>query len=116
MPNEMTNVPKAKAPANTAAKPAVEPEALRQVVTWILAGHSEPDVLDAIAAKWPNRDCRPLIIEALRQIAKAGEPDPDLVRGFAIEATRGLYCKCLEVGDHATALRALKQLNDLAKG
>jgi hypothetical protein len=88
---------------------------LRQVVGWIIAGHTEPDIRDAIAQNWPKEKARPLIIQAIRQIEEAGEPDPRLIKGFAIEATREVYRKCMEVGDHQTALRALRQLVELAK-
>lgn len=88
---------------------------LRQVVGWIVAGHTEPDIRDAIAQHWPTEKAKPLIIAAIKQIADAGQPDRDLVRGFAIEGTREIYRKALEVADHQTALRALKQLVELAK-
>ena len=88
---------------------------LRQIIGWIIAGHAEPDIVDAIAQKWPDTKAKPLIISALKEIARAGTPDRDLVRGFAIEATREIYRKSSEVGDHQTALRALKQLVDLSK-
>jgi hypothetical protein len=88
---------------------------LREAVKWIVAGNSEPDVLDAIAATFPDAKARPLIVRAIEYIAKQGKPDVQLVRGFAIEGTREIYRKCLEVGDHQTALRALKQLMELAE-
>jgi hypothetical protein len=90
------------------------PDPVRQIVGWIIAGQAEPDIRDAIAATWPDAKPRPLIVAALKQLAKAGEPDMNLVRGFAIEGTREIYRKALEVADHQTALRALKQLVDLA--
>src|SRR4051812_38016457 len=89
------------------------PPPLPPVVSWIIAGHSEPDIVDAIKKTWPKTKARPLILEAVRQIAKAGAPDGELVRGFALEGTREIYRKALEVGDHQTALRALKQLVEL---
>lgn len=37
------------------AKPAPSP-VLRQVVGWIIAGHSEPDIVEALAAQHPQRE------------------------------------------------------------
>jgi hypothetical protein len=88
---------------------------LRQVVGWILGGNTEADVLDAIGKQWPAEKARPLIVKAISEIAKAGEPDAVLIRGFCLEGTREVYRKCVEVGDHATALRALRQLRELSK-
>lgn len=93
--------------------PAVD--VLRQITSWIVAGFSEGDILDAVREKYPDSKPKPLIIQALKNLAKAGaEPDGDLVRGFALEGTRAIYQKSLEVGDHKTALRALAQLVKLA--
>lgn len=93
--------------------PAVD--VLRQITSWIVAGFSEGDILDAVREKYPDSKPKPLIISALKNLAKAGaEPDGDLVRGFALEGTRAIYQKALEVGDHQTALRALAQLVKLA--
>jgi hypothetical protein len=88
---------------------------LREVVNWIIQGHDQQDILEAIATQWPGTKPKPLIIQAIKQIEEAGEPDPRLIKGFAVEATREVYRKCMEVGDHQTALRALKQLVELAK-
>jgi hypothetical protein len=95
--------------------PAAGTAALRQVVAWIVAGHSEADITEALTAQFPAEKGRPLIVAALKEIAAAGEPDAHLVRGFAIEGTRTIYRKCLEVADHQTALRALRQLVELTK-
>jgi hypothetical protein len=101
--------------SETAIVKAKAPDPLREITGWIIAGHTEPDIMDAIREKFPNAKARPLIVQAMKQIADAGEPDKGLVKGFAIEGTREIYRKALEVGDHQTALRALKQLVDLAK-
>ena len=94
---------------------AKAPDPLRQVTAWIMAGHREPDLVEAIETTWPTAKARPLIARAISEIAKSGKPDRELVRAFAIEGTRGIYRKALEVGDHQTALKALKQLMELAK-
>jgi hypothetical protein len=101
------------APATEIIKTA-KPEPLREIVKWILAGNSERDVIDAIGQQWPDVAARPLILKALKEISKAGEPDEQLVAGFVIEGTRQIYQRALDVGDLQTALRALKQLADFA--
>lgn len=103
--------PQPASPA-TATTPA---DPLRQVVKWIVDGQTEPDITDAIQKTWPKIKARPLIVRAVGEIAKAGSPDVQALRGFALEGTREIYRKALEVGDHQTALRALKQLVELSR-
>jgi len=93
------------------------PDPLRQITQWIIAGMSEPDVIDAIEQTWPEKKgkARPLIAEALKKLEDQGEPNLQLLKGFVLEATRDIYRKALEVADFQTALRALKQLNKLAR-
>jgi hypothetical protein len=88
--------------------------AIGQVTKWILAGQSHADIAEAITATFPEADGEALITEALRNMAKAGD-DPAAILGFCIEASRELYRRTLEIGDHATALRAVAQLHRLAK-
>lgn len=97
------------------SRPPTEADRVRETIKWILAGHAEPDIVDAIVQKWPKQKTKPLIAKAIQQIAKAGEIDTNLVFGFCFEATREIFRKASEVGDHQTALRALKQLYDLSK-
>lgn len=105
-----------KAPPPPAAPATTTPaDPLRQIVSWIIAGHTEPDITEAIAATWPRQKARPLILKAVAEIARAGAPDLQALRGFALEGTREIYRKALEVGDHQTALRALKQLVELSR-
>ena len=110
-----TTPPATPTPPAAPAAAATTPDPLRQVVNWIIAGHTEPDIVEAIAANWPSQKSRPLIVKAVAEIAKAGSPDTQALRGFAIEGTREIYRKALEVGDHQTALRALKQLVELSR-
>ncbi len=89
-------------------------QAVEQIAKWVLTGAREADVLEAVAATWPGRDARPLIAEALASFSASGLVDRAMVRGFAFEATKDLYRQMREIGDFAGALRALKQLVDLA--
>lgn len=88
--------------------------AVEQIAKWILTGAREADVREAIAQTWPERDARPLIAAAIAEFSQAGQVSRAAVRGFAFEATKDLYRQMREIGDFAGALRALKQLVDLA--
>jgi hypothetical protein len=97
------------------AQPDAQVNPIRQVVGWIVAGHAQPDIEDAIRQTWPDAKVRPLIVAALKQISKSGEPDRQLVIGFALEVTREILRKAMEVADHQTALRAVRQLVELSE-
>ena len=101
--------------ALTTAPPKPPADPLPQIVDWILNGSSEGQIIEAIEATWPKRKARPLIVEAMKKISAAGTVDAESVRGFAIEASRLIYQRCMEAGDHPTALKALRQLVDLSK-
>lgn len=96
------------------AKPPPVIDPLAQVVTWIIAGNSEAHIRESIEATWPEQKPQPLMIAAVKELAKNGRPDLELVFGFAIEGTRTIYQRALELGDLQTALRAIKQLTELA--
>ncbi len=100
-----------------AAKPPAEmtlPERVEQTVRWLLTGSRDADVVDAIHAHWPDQELQPLIVAAMDELAKSAEFDPDVVRGWCFEATKQLYQQMVAIGDFAGALRAVKQLADLA--
>jgi hypothetical protein len=88
---------------------------IHQTLCWILDGASEHDIEEAIRANWPDATARPLITAAISEIAKAGEADREILRGWCVEATRRIFQKAAEVGDHATALAAIRQIHQLAK-
>lgn len=110
----VTRKPGKKPKARPSKVKAPNAAAVRQIVQWVLDGHSEAHILDAIANEFPTDQPAPLIVTAMGQIADAGNPNAEIVRGFAIEATRQIYQKALEVADHQTALRALSQLVKLS--
>jgi len=100
-------------PTALAKIPALPPERVNQVFTWIIEGASEHDIADAIAKEWKDAQAMPLIVAAMQRIAKSADSEPDVVRGWCIEATRHVYQKSIEANDLATALRAVKQLQGL---
>ena len=85
-------------------------EAVTQVFSWIIAGASQHEIDAAIEKLWPGTKSRPLIVAAMKRISAAAKVDLDSLYGFCLEATRTLYQRAIEAGDHSTALKALKQL------
>ena len=83
---------------------------MEQVFRWIIAGHTEHDIIDAIKATWPKRNPTKLIGDAMMKIANAGQVEPEILRGWAFEAYREIYRRMLEVGDYAGALAAVKEI------
>lgn len=86
-----------------------------QIHQWILEGASEHEILARCRNEWPRADTRPAILLAIDDIAKSSTPNGPLILGFALEATREIYRRMLETGDLVGALRAIKQLVDLAR-
>ena len=89
-------------------------ERVSLVFRWILDGHSEADVLAAIAEKWPDADAAPLMVAAVTRFQQAGQFEPGILLGWCFEAYRELYRTSKEAGDAQTALRAVKLLSELA--
>jgi len=107
--------PKTPNKATTALASTVDKVAT--VLAWIVSGASEYEIVETIRKHWPSEKSRPLIAEAMKRIAATGtKPDLASVHGWALEATRRVYQVALETGDTATALRAVKQLEELAAG
>lgn len=99
---------------NPPAKREPTPAALNQVVRWIVTGATEHEVGEAIAQQWPDTEARPLIVAAMAKLAENASADPSAVRGWCFEATREVYRLAIAEKDLGVALRAAKQLNDLA--
>lgn len=100
-------------PTITAA--ATVTERIEIVVRWVLTGAREKEIVEAIAAHWPDADMRPLIAGAIDDLVKAGEFDGTIVRGWCVEATKQLYRQMAEIGDFAGALRAVQLLWNMSK-
>lgn len=90
-------------------------EEVNQTAKWVLTGASAADVAEAIRAANFEGEPGALMMAAMEQFRAAGNFDPDIVRGFVFEGIRDLYRKCNESGDYATALRALKELERMAR-
>jgi len=96
------------------AKVLTPTDKAQQVVTWILEGNSDHAILEAIAEEWPEDDAAPLIAAALTSLKESSSVDVELVTGWCFQATRFVYQKMVETGDNSGALRAIKQLREMA--
>lgn len=97
-----------KCDAETAAR-------IEQVFKWIISGHSEYDINEAIGAQWPEEKTKPLIVAAIQKIRDTGTIDAKTLNGWCFESTRDIYRRMIEIGDFAGALKAIKQLAEFAK-
>jgi hypothetical protein len=88
---------------------------IEQVFKWIIAGHTEHDIAEAIHNQWPQEQPQSLIVAAVERIRGAGVLDAQTVLGWCFEATLDLHRRVVEIGDFAGALRAVKQIMVFAK-
>lgn len=103
-----------KSSSISATKCKPDPAQTNQVLKWILSGATEHDISEAIKASWPDAAARPLLVAAIEQLRDSADFDPQTVLGFCFEATRELYRRMIDIGDFAGALRAVKQLTEIA--
>lgn len=92
-----------------------DPAQVAQVSKWILTGASADDVAEAIRTTFPEADAAALMVAAMEEFRKSANFEPQLVRGWAFEATRTVYQRALEANDNAGALRAIKMLLEISK-
>lgn len=100
-----------------AVKPTVDMtflERVEQTVVWLLTGAREAEVIEAIRAMWPDQEIEPLTNEAIAELMKSADINPEAVRGWCFESTKYLYQRMTAIGDFAGALRAVKQLYEMA--
>jgi hypothetical protein len=81
--------------------------ALEQVLKWVLAGHSEADIEEAIGKSWPDKPPAALILAAGDHLRASASFDVRTVLGWCIEALRDLYKRMVDIGDYAGAIRAV---------
>jgi len=86
-----------------------------QVVKWALQGVTQNDLREAVEQPFPGKRPELLLAAATKEFEAAGKADRTAIRGFCFYASRDLYRRALEIGDFATALRAIKQLDDLSR-
>lgn len=96
------------------AAPRFSNEQLQQVHSWVLDGHGEHHIREAVLAEWPDADPPAILSAAVNQIAASADYDEAMVLGFCLEATRHLYQRMLSIGDFSGALKAIQQLHKFA--
>jgi len=84
------------------------------VFKWIVGGSNEHDIREACEQAWPDTDAKPLIVAAIAKLREAGTVDAETVFAWCFEATREMYRQMVGIGDFSGALRAVKQLSQLA--
>ena len=94
--------------------PICDDAAAYETLQWLLKGHDEKQIREALAQMCPGRDPSEIMRKVVDQLQQMGGADPDVIRGWAIEATRMIYQKQVEVGDYANAMKAIKQIMSLA--
>lgn len=87
------------------------PPPREQVIGWLIEGHRNADILQAVAAKWPGADPAALLDSAVDHFRAAGQADAGTVTGWALEAYRDLYRRSLKIGDFGTAMKAVDKLS-----
>ena len=98
-------------PATLATTPT-PPPALA-VVDWLLSGASEQQVAEALAQRYPGSDARQILAQVQQQLAAAGNPNADAVRGWCLLSYRKLYAQMLAVGDFNGCRQVVKEIAQL---
>ena len=96
-------------------KTPLDPAAVEQTCKWVITGASAADVADSIRQHFPSADPPVLMLAAMEKFREAAAFEPSILLGFVLEGAKEIYRRCLETGDNATALRALKSLEGMAK-
>jgi hypothetical protein len=86
------------------------PEQLEAVLGWLIEGHKDSDVREAILAKWPDANPVELQIAASEHFARAAHCERDVLIGFALESYREIYRQTLKIGDYSRSMQALKEM------
>ena len=114
-PKEAEPVPAPVEPAQPLTVLASEAARTNQVLHWILEGATEYDILEAMQQAWPDGNHSSILLGAIEKIRESSRLDRTTVHGFCVEATRDLFRRMVEIGDFPGALRAIRQLRELAK-
>lgn len=101
----------------TTAPPAPTDAQLQQVMDWIIQGAAEHEIRDGIYRTFPGACSLTLITAVLNhfnQVATIDQPGLVSTFGWCLEASKEMYRRMVEQGDYVGALRAIKQIKDLA--
>jgi hypothetical protein len=109
----MPSSPKTSPPSETPA-PArpITPE--QSAFLALLEGNTEAETAEAIAFRFPRCKIADVLAAAKEQFRRAARQDPEVLTGWALCMSQDLARKMLSVGDYAGALKAVKQISDIA--
>lgn len=91
----------------------VTPPPAQAVIEWLVAGASEQQIVEALKAKYPDVDANNTLTTVADRLAKAGRPDVDAVRGWALMSYRKLYQSMMQVGDYDGCRKVVKEIVSL---
>lgn len=94
--------------------PAEWAPAIDAVAEWLLSGGRDQQVLQLLEEQFPELPAMRLVAYALQTIRDAADVDAELLRGWAFLATKETFRKAITANEFGPALRAVKQLLDLA--
>ena len=87
---------------------------IQQVTTWILEGNSKEAIEEAIGEMWPSEQRHLLIDAAVSTMNRSAASLRESAADWCLESLRFLYQKQVEIGEYTGAMRAVKQICDLA--
>lgn len=85
------------------------------MIQWLVAGHHDHNIADAIEAMWPGQDIGSLLAEVISRIKRSGSISPEYLRGWLFECRKELYRNLVDIGDHSAAARVLNEIERAAK-
>jgi hypothetical protein len=96
--------------------PTPQPDQIEQVRQWLIDGARDHAVIESTRKAWPewSADPMPLLMAALGEIRDSADFDSTTLLGWCFEATKDVHRRMIEAGDYAGALRAIRQLADMA--
>lgn len=85
-----------------------------QVLKWVISGASDAEITEAVQQQWPDANVNELLAMASTRLRQAAKTNPKNILGWSMLATKMLYQKMVDIGDFSGALKAAKQLSELA--
>jgi hypothetical protein len=100
--------------AVVAAEAPPDPAAVNQVFDWIVAGHSEHNIQESVAAHFPGHPLESLLNGAWSRLLKTAKAPREVILAWCIESTRACHQKSFELGDFPASMRAIMNIATLA--
>lgn len=101
-------------------EPAVQQESkgspVSHVVDWIIAGRSESDIRETVAAHWPGVSVGDVLAEAVRYFTiQAQRCNLQTHQGLAMMRLDRIYREQMECGEATAAAKTVTMMVDLAE-